>query len=206
MNVLIEVLLISALLAIVIVVITRVFTDPKKLKDAKQEMAFFKDKVNAAQKEGNTEEVKRNTNMMMTASKKQFKYSMKSTMVSMVVVLIAFYLLGTTYQGVDPKITDSIGNFSYGGETFPVKVDNSSYLIDFDNNGFDESDSHKFGEAAKYKDTRWGFDSNSKTFTLLIAESPVNIPFIGRYLTWFWLYILVTIPITFIFRKLLGVD
>jgi uncharacterized membrane protein (DUF106 family) len=35
--------------------------------------------------------------------------------------------------------------------------------------------------------------------------SPVNIPFLGNELTWFWWYILIVLPFSTIFRKLLDV-
>jgi uncharacterized membrane protein (DUF106 family) len=43
-------------------------------------------------------------------------------------------------------------------------------------------------------------------FETLSVTLPVAIPFIGTSLNWFWWYIIITIPATLIFRKLLGVE
>jgi len=46
-------------------------------------------------------------------------------------------------------------------------------------------------------------------FAVAYAEakilSPVNIPFLGNELTWFWWYIIIVLPFSTIFRKLLDV-
>ncbi len=44
------------------------------------------------------------------------------------------------------------------------------------------------------------------TFASVLVQLPVTIPFAGNDLGWFWWYILITIPCTMLFRKLLGVD
>lgn len=43
-------------------------------------------------------------------------------------------------------------------------------------------------------------------FTDVLVLLPVTIPIAGNDLGWFWWYILLTIPCTMLFRKLLGVD
>lgn len=199
MSVLFEVILIASGLALALVVITRVLTDPKKIKEIKDEIAFYKKKISQAQKEGNQKEVKRYTSMMISTSKKQFKSSMKSMMVSMVVVLVAFYFLGTSYHAVDPGLQEgNKGTFSFRGIEEPVELKNDSYI--FGNQEYPNDAIFQKGGV------NWKFDLNSKTFIMLIAEAPFNIPFLGKYLTWFWLYIIITLPVTLISRKILGVE
>lgn len=40
----------------------------------------------------------------------------------------------------------------------------------------------------------------------VMINAPFTIPFLGAQLNWFWWYILLTIPATWVFRKLLGVE
>ena len=40
----------------------------------------------------------------------------------------------------------------------------------------------------------------------ILVQLPVTLPYAGNDLGWFWWYILITIPCTMLFRKLLGVD
>ena len=44
------------------------------------------------------------------------------------------------------------------------------------------------------------------TFASVLVQLPVTVPFAGNDLGWFWWYIIITIPCTMLFRKLLGVD
>ncbi len=43
-------------------------------------------------------------------------------------------------------------------------------------------------------------------FAQVLVQLPVTVPIAGNDLGWFWWYILITIPCTMLFRKLLGVD
>jgi uncharacterized membrane protein (DUF106 family) len=40
----------------------------------------------------------------------------------------------------------------------------------------------------------------------LVVLAPFSIPFIGPELNWFWWYIVITLPATMLFRRLLGVE
>jgi len=43
-------------------------------------------------------------------------------------------------------------------------------------------------------------------FGSLMVQLPVTVPIAGSDLSWFWWYVLMTLPCTMLFRKLLGVD
>lgn len=43
-------------------------------------------------------------------------------------------------------------------------------------------------------------------YTDIVIPSPVNIPFVGNQLGWFYWYIIIVFPGSFLFRKLLGVE
>ena len=44
------------------------------------------------------------------------------------------------------------------------------------------------------------------TFSEVVVNLPFPLPFFGAELTWFWWYVIITLPATFIFRKALGVE
>jgi uncharacterized membrane protein (DUF106 family) len=55
----------------------------------------------------------------------------------------------------------------------------------------------------------------NQTYAALVVPIPFSLPLLGwefpfvyiaTEINWFWLYILITIPATFVFRKLLGVE
>jgi uncharacterized membrane protein (DUF106 family) len=43
-------------------------------------------------------------------------------------------------------------------------------------------------------------------YSELIVPSPINIPFIGNQLGWFYWYLIIVLPGSFLFRKLLAVE
>jgi uncharacterized membrane protein (DUF106 family) len=44
------------------------------------------------------------------------------------------------------------------------------------------------------------------TYSELIVYSPLNIPFLGNQLSWYYWYLLIIIPTSFMFRKLFSVE
>ena len=40
----------------------------------------------------------------------------------------------------------------------------------------------------------------------LIINLPITLPFLGTGLNWFWWYLIIVLPTSFIFRKMLGVE
>jgi len=40
----------------------------------------------------------------------------------------------------------------------------------------------------------------------LLINVPITLPFLGNQLNWFWWYLIIVLPTSFIFRKMLGVE
>ena len=40
----------------------------------------------------------------------------------------------------------------------------------------------------------------------LVINLPITLPFLGAELNWFWWYLIIVLPTSFIFRKMLGVE
>ncbi len=217
---LIEITIFSVILSFVLVLVTKFVTDQKAIKDIKDKTAALKKMVKEAQKKGNQGEVKHYSDLMFKVSRNQFKYSMRSMIVSLVVVAIALGWLNQTYHGTTfdmaPESDSSLavksilGTFNYGGPEAKLRVfEDSKWVIDLNGNG-DLSDEtiHNPGDFVEFSGLVWGISSiseNSATFTLFPAKVPFKMPFLGNYLTWFWLYLIITIPTSLIFRKLLNV-
>ncbi len=134
-----EVLIISLLLSLLMVIITKVLTNQDEIKKAKREMKFYQEKIKKAQNSGDKEAVSKLSNDMLKASGKQMKQSMKPMFASLIIFVVALGWLAAEY-----------------------------------------------GE-------------------LLIAM-PVSLPFLGPELNWFWWYLIIVLPTSFIFRKMLGVE
>ena len=79
----------SIALSFIIVIITRVLTNPEEIRKIKKDMKFYRDKVSEAQKAGDMAKVKQFTDGMMKASQKQLGHSMKPMFVSILIFMIA---------------------------------------------------------------------------------------------------------------------
>src|SRR3989338_2282327 len=208
MSIPIEVTLISLGLSFLLVVLSKFFTNQKEIKRIKTETAEFKKKIKEAQKEGKTGEVKDYTNQMFKMSQKQFKYSTKSMIISMVVVLVAFSWLSGKYgvfsvnleDGTEvsqhPTLTGSIGD----SKNQIIFYDNTNFAIDLNSNSvFEQNERYSTTDEIPYDSALLKFEQpkdNKLKADIITAKTPFRIPFIGNNLTWFWLYVFITIPTT----------
>ncbi len=217
MSVFIEVTLISTGLSFLLVLLSKFLTNQTEIKRIRKEMEELKKKIKEAQKEKNENAAKDYTNKMFKLSQGQFKYTTKSMMASMVIVMFAFSWLGTTYGNLSIDLSQesadghSIFTGLVGSEKQKVVFyDSSSLGFDINKNSAVEQDErYKTSEIVPYNSAHLKFSDlqNNKTSAeLIVAKSPVRIPYAGTNLSWFWLYLFITLPTTFIFRKLLDVQ
>ncbi len=208
MSAIFDILIFSLILSLILTLLTKFLTNQKEVKATKQKVASFKTQIKEARKSGNSEEIKRLSNEMFKASKGQFKYSTKSMFVSMIVVLIAFSWLQSNYDKITvnfPQQTNATnsaeGVFKYKGENHTVEtgVGQEVYV---------DKKLYKLSEFIPIDDVylKPSMDAGKPIFTIHAAKAPYEIPYIGSYLSWFWLYLLITFPSTLIFRKLLDVE
>ena len=218
MSMIVEVALISAGLSLLLVILSKFLTNQTELKKVKSETEEYRKKIKEAQKEKNEALVKEYTNKMFKLSQGQFKYTTKNMMVSMIIVIFAFGWLGNTYGAmhIDLKQEDAFGYHSVftgflGEEKIPMVFSDSSNIgIDINkDSSFSDNEKFEISEIVPYKNNRLIFTeikNNKTTADMIIAKAPFNMPYAGSNLTWFWIYLFITLPSTFIFRKLLDVQ
>lgn len=100
-----------------------------------------------------------------------------------------------------------------------------THIIDLNNNGdysddpvftsimipgilgpaYEQKASKAFAVEDVYFAPQTGKEMKQTEFATYIAKSPFTIPFVGDHMSWFIWYIIITLPATFAFRKLLGV-
>lgn len=134
-----ELLIISLVLSLVMVIITKLLTNQDVIRGAKREMKFYQDKIKKAQKDGDKAAVSKLSSDMLKASSKQMKQSMKPMFASLIIFVIALGWLTGAY-----------------------------------------------GE--------------------LLIQLPIALPILGSELNWFWWYLIIVLPTSFLFRKMLGVE
>lgn len=207
----------SAMLAGVFSLIYWRLLDIEKADKIKDKLSDHQEKMKEARKEDKTDEASEHMQKTMQLNQRLMKLNIKPMIATMVFVALIFPWLGSTYSpGIELTETgDNFyeGEFQYAGNNAPVTVDNSSEELEITIDGEDVEINdriEKFGitwEVRRFGD-KTGFFSGEGTVLGLSAEFiqlPFSLPYIGPALNWLGFYILIAMPLTFTFRKALGV-
>lgn len=221
--------LLSVGLALMISIIYRVLTKPSEIRKVKDDMRFYKEKMNEANKAGDRAKSKEYANEMLKASQAQMKHSMKPMVATMLIFLLLLGWLHTNFGGVSADLTaEPEARFDYAGADHMISygiverdgLDLIQAGVDLNDDGlFSQDETFMQGDVFEYKGAYWrvapvmeGFfmfttqKENAVSFEMLVAKMPFDMPFLGYYLSWFWWYIFISIPATIVFRKILGVE
>lgn len=134
-----EVMIISILLALFSVLLSKFLANQEVLKKAKEEIELYRKKSTEAQKEGDMKKANKYMSEMIKASQKQMRENMKPMMFSFIMFILAFSWLGANYSD-------------------------------------------------------------------LLVSLPFTVPFLGKEINWFWWYLIIIIPMSMFFRKILDVQ
>ncbi len=217
--------LLSVGLSVAITVIYRVLTKPDEIRKMKDDMKFYKEKMNQAKKDGDKAKMNEYAGEMMKFSQKQFRMSMKPMFVTMMIFFLLLGWLNNNFGGVTADLTENPdAKFAYSDIEHELHYESTDdgfvAGVDLNDDGtFSEDETFSDGDIFSYNDAFWrvgpameGFymfatpKDNSVHFEMLIAKMPFSLPFIGNYLSWFWWYIFISFPATFMLRKLMGVE
>lgn len=193
--------------------------DIEKAEEVKQKISDYQDKMKQARENDNTEKASEHMQKTMELNQRLMKLNMQPMIGTMVFVALIFPWLGATFAPtIDLNQTaDSTyqGNLIYAQQSTPLTVTNDSggvtvstdgqtaqvggeiraYGINWDITGFKE---HKGGIFASPK-------GKVLTLNAKFVQLPLSIPLAGEALNWLGFYIIIAMPLTYIFRKLLGV-
>jgi len=204
-----DILIWAVVLSFIITVIYRVLTKPEEMRKLKEELKFYREKSNEAQKRKDTKKSQEYLSEMMKVSQKQFRMNMKPMFVSMFIVILLLGFIHQTYSGVVVETNDNgIGYFSFAGFNHTLRVENEKVSIDTNDNGeFSDDESYSKEDVAEIGDIHWHvFPEEDKASMYILVRMPFPLPIFGYYLNWLGWYIICTLPATWILRKLLGVE
>ncbi|GEM_PF-1345624 len=215
MSDLIWVLIWSLLISFASSAIYRVLTNPEEIRRIKKEARHYGDKMKKAQKAGDKANMNKYLNEQLKLQGKATKQHMKPMVVSMLLFFIALGWLNGQYSGfcvqmtgADPNclaIDNATNSFSYMDSQYALTLEkDGDKVTGFVLNG----KSHENFDMIRLEGKTYQVAGNQEKvmFSQILAISPVAIPFIGSYLSWFWWYFLIVIATSFLFRKLLGVE
>lgn len=211
----------SAMLAGTFSVIYWLLLDIEKNKKLKEKINDRQEKMKEARKNEDTDEASEHMQETMKLNQKMMMLNFKPMIATMFFVALIFPWLGATYapsvEMTSQGNNSFTGNFSYAGDTTKIKVQNSSEPVmqineqelrkgeSFNSHGIDWSFKNFGQKSGGYL----GLNSAEGPTTKLAAvyvPLPFSIPLAGTALNWLGFYIIFAMPLTFIFRKALGVQ
>lgn len=208
----------SAALAFLFSVIYWFLLDIERADEIKEKISEHQEKMKEARKEDETDKASKHMQKTMSKNQQLMKLNFKPMIATMLFVGLIFPWLGSTFSPVVPMEERSnstfTGELGYAGQSVPVAVDNSSNpaVVQV------EGEQAEIGETIEALGMEWEltrFGENGGMFSVhegivlkasaKFIELPFSIPFAGEALNWLGFYILIAMPLTFIFRKMLGV-
>ena len=192
--------------------------DIEKADEIKEKMKEHQDKMKEARSNDESDKATKHMQKSMEMNQKLMMENFKPMIGTIVFVALIFPYLGATFAPaveMNPDGDAWRGNLSYGGQTAEIIVENSSEGFTASYMGQEADIGGRlniFGmnwEVANFKKHTGGIFSEAKGRVLklgvVFVELPFSLPFAGNTLNWLGFYILLAMPLTYIFRKALGV-
>lgn len=193
------------------------FLDIERQQELKEKLNEQQEKMKEARENDETDKVSEHMSKSLELNQKFMMLNFKPMIVTMLFVGLFFPWLGATFSPtVDLQQTDSMytGELDYASDAVELEVHegNDTYMVVNDQEV-------RPGETFEAHDIKWefrsvnedggGFFSSSEGLSAKVSAVFVPLPFslwyIGSALNWLGFYILLAMPLTFAFRKMLGI-
>lgn len=209
---------VAAALALIISLLYWLILDKEERDRIKEKLDKQQEKMKEAQKDDDkdaSEYMKKSFEL----NRKFMMVNFKPSIATMVIVMLIFPWLGATYSpAIDMQQSGNStfqGNLTYAQQDTPITVDNSTSNVTVLIDGEEYTIGDKFSEHGidwrikKFSYSEGGF-TNTEGYKLKTSaefiQLPIGIPFAGDELNWLGFYIVVLMPLSILFRKLLGVQ
>ncbi|MFP4116639.1 MAG: DUF2208 family protein [Candidatus Aenigmatarchaeota archaeon] len=198
------VFLISVAISFVISLLYKVLMDQEELKEIKEKMNELQEKSKEAREEGNEEEAMEYTQKTMKHSKKQMKMQFKPMMATFIIIIPIFWFV---MPGLYPSATVNLAEtntLEYGGLEKTVTLENEDPLeVTVDGETLQENGVVRINDH-RLKLTEYRAGQEQLEFSRVAVQLPVSLPFWGSALGWLGWYILISLGVSQVFRKLMG--
>ncbi|MEA2004633.1 MAG: EMC3/TMCO1 family protein [archaeon] len=208
------VVILSSFLSLIFSLANKVMVNQDKLKHVKSEMKKIQQEIKKARKKNNEKELSKLWEKSMKMNHQQLTMVLKPMVVSMLLIFMVFPWMRFTYGDVVSPVNDSSFIFERGDyeNEFSVNMrsDDSVAIKDMSS-----GKSYVPGDIVVLDEREWTvrYDPPKDeegiakfVFSSMKVKLPISIPFVGDAVGWLGFYILVSIPTTIVFRKLLGVQ
>lgn len=209
----------SSVLAGIFSLIYWYLLDIEKADEIKEKLSDHQEKMKEARSNDEADKASEHMQKTMKLNQRLMKLNIKPMIATMVFVALIFPWLGATFSpAVELEETGEAtyeGELEYASSPVTVQVDNSTQPATVSINEREaeiggEIKAHGINWELKHFGEKKGgyFSEGGGTVIKMSAkfvDLPVSIPFAGSALNWLGFYILIAMPLTYIFRKMLGV-
>lgn len=194
--------------------------DIERADKIKDKLSERQDKMKEARSNGNSDKASEHMQKTMELNQRLMKLNIKPMIATMVFVALIFPWLGNTFAPA-VEMTQTSGNMyegelKYAGRNTTLQVDNSSKNVLVKTDGKEAGIGDNINAAGinweikSFGQKKGNFLISGSSATVLklnaeFIELPFAIPLAGKALNWLGFYIVIAMPLTYIFRKMLGV-
>lgn len=201
----------STLLAALFSVIYWFLLDIERADRIKKKINKYQDRMKEAREEDEQDKASKHFKKTLELNQRFMMLNLKPMLATMVFVALFFPWLGNTYA---PTIemdsfneTGFNGTIDYAGEEVTVNAINNSGEMQYFTDG--NENVYAYGldwEVTSFKQIQSQSHDAELKVNGRFVDLPFSIPLAGEAFNWLGFYILIVMPMTFIFRKLLGVQ
>jgi len=197
----IEEILVAAPIIFATALIYRFLINQNEVRELKEKLKDKQAKMKELQKT-NPEESKRIMAETLKLSNKQLKMTMKPMMATLIIVIIALPLLAEIYGDKIVTIENDEGNLTIDEKTYNLQLNEENLVLD--NIGCEIPCNDQ--EIGDYK---WDINLEGEDkvkFSRIVVLLPFSLPYFGNDFGWLFWYVLISVMLSSIFRRILGVE
>ena len=193
--------------------------DIEKAEEVKEKISTYQDKMKEARSNDKTDKASEHMQKTMELNQRLMKLNLKPMIGTMLFVGLLFPWLGSTFAPAVEltEVGDNTfeGNLTYAQQEVPLTVINESgnVTIETGNQTAEvggQITAHGIEwDILRFNEHTGGIVAEPKGQVLKVnarfVDLPVSLPLAGNALNWLGFYIIIAMPLTYIFRKMLGV-
>lgn len=194
-----SVILISLVILFIINIFYKILIKQHEAKKIKENINELNKKMREAQKKSDKDAVNKLFREIMSENNKIMKMSLKPMLISFLIVILILPFLSSTYSDRTAIISDGKGNVTLEGNLYQVQKNESTLTVG--------NTTCQLPCREKIEGSYWQIlpEGNNVKFARIVVILPYSLPFIQDKLGWLGWYILASIPLMIIIRKLLKI-
>ncbi len=203
------VLVFSTIILIFINIFYKILVNQAVAKDIKDRQKELSKKMSDERKAGHTENMNTLMKESLSENSKLMRMTMKPMIVSFVIVIIFLPWLNLTYGDRSVQMTNGTGVINLYGINHTVSYSNGEISVEGGTNFKELSSTLRECDSSCFIIDNRSYESsvngNAAKFAPIVVTFPFALPIIGNTAGWLAWYILASVPIVIIIRKLMKI-